>query len=340
MIKAAIIGGSGYVGGELIRFLLFHPKVKLVGVTSQSHTGEKIGNIHQNLNGVSNLLFEKEDVKRLSQKADLIFLALPHGQSMKKVKDINLDKTKVIDLGADFRLEDKFLFEKVYKVEHVSPDKLKKAVYGLPEIKQVEISKAGLVANPGCFPTGAILALYPLAKSGLLSGSVVINSATGSSGSGVKPSVVNHHSERAQDFRAYNVFSHRHKWEISQEIAKISKSSPEIIFTPHSASFVRGIFTTVYVSTVKHHSISEVKEIYQKIYENKPFIRLTDNPRVAVVAGTNYCDIGVFSDGKHIIVTSAIDNLVKGAAGQAVQNMNIMFGMRETVGLEFPGLHP
>ncbi len=340
MIKAAIIGGSGYVGGELIRLLLFHPQVRLLGVISRSHAGEKLGNIHQNLNGITNLLFGKEDVKELSQKADLIFLALPHGQSMAKVRDINPDKTKVIDLGADFRLEDKFLFEKIYRIEHVSPDNLKKAVYGLSEINQTKIRKASLVANPGCFPTGALLALYPLAKSGLPSGTVVINSATGSSGSGVQPSAINHHSERAQDFRAYNVFSHRHKWEISQEIDKISEKPPEVIFTPHSAPFVRGIFTTVYVSTAKHHNISEVKKIYQKAYAGKPFIRLTDNPRVAVVRGTNYCDIGVFVEGRHIIVTSAIDNLVKGAAGQAVQNMNIMFGVRETAGLEFPGLHP
>ena len=196
------------------------------------------------------------------------------------------------------------------------------------------------MAGPGCFPTGAILALFPLAKHGLLSGQVVIDSKTGSSGSGIKPSETAHHPERAIDFKAYNIFSHRHQWEIKQEISILTGDKIDLVFTAHSAPMVRGIFTTAYVFTDTPHSLDEIKELYEKTYSDSPFVRLVESPRVAVVAGTNYCDIGIYVQDKKIIITSTIDNLVKGAAGQAVQNMNLMFNFPETMGLEFPGTHP
>lgn len=340
MIKTSIIGGSGYVGGELLRLLLFHPKVKVIAVTSQTHAGKKVSKIHQNLTNICELSFQEENIGNLTKESDVIFMALPHGSSMAKIKDIDLDKTKVIDLGADFRLSDGDLFEKVYGVKHLLPNKLKDSVYGLAEINKNKISKAQLVACPGCFPTGALLALYPLAKSGLLLGNVVVDSKTGSSGSGIKPQEGTHHPERAYDFKAYNIFTHRHFWEIKQVISEHASHEMDIVFTAHSAPMVRGIFTTAYVFLEKKISQDDLQKLYKETYKNSPFIRFVESPRVAVVAGTNYCDIGLHVQGKKLIITSAIDNLVKGAAGQAVQNMNLMFNLPEVTGLQFPGMHP
>lgn len=339
MIKAAIIGGSGYVGGELIRLLLFHPEVNLISVTSKSHTGEKISDVHKNLFRVTDLKFQKEDIASIAKKSDVLFFALPHGAAMTKIKDVDFTKTKVIDLGADFRLKNSGTFEKAYEIKHTAPELLPSAVYGLSEWHDEEITKAKLVACPGCFPTGALLALIPLAKAKLLTGNVVIDSKTGSSGSGAKPSEKTHHPERAHDVSAYNIFSHRHYWEIAQEINNAT-SDVDVIFTPHSVPIVRGILTTVYVFLTSAINEQEVKKIYETAYQDKPFIRLVNSAHCAVVAGTNYCDISVHVKDNKIIVTSAIDNLVKGAAGQAVQNMNIMFGLDETTGLSFPGTHP
>lgn len=319
MIKVVIIGGSGYVGGELLRFLLFHPYVKIISVTSQLNIGKKISEIHPNLKNITELKFESENLKKLNEKADIVFLALPNGVSMKKIKYIDLKKIKVIDLGPDFRL---------------------KAVCGIPEIYKEKIKKAQLVANPGCFPTGALLALYPLAKAKLLSNNVVVDSKTGSSGSGIKPSETTHHPERANDFKAYQVFTHRHLTEITQVVSDVQGNDIDVIFTPHSMPMVRGIFTTVYVFLKEKISYEKIKNLYEKTYKNSPFIRLVDQSRSAVVAGSNYCDIALYVKGNKLIMTSAIDNLVKGAAGQAIQNMNIMFGLPEITGLQFPGLHP
>lgn len=340
MINVLIIGGSGYVGGELLKFLLFHPYVKIVGVTSQSHVGKKISDLHLNLKNITQLLFQQEDIKKLSKKADVVFFALPAGASMKKIKDINLKKSKVIDLGPDFRLKDASNFEEVYKMGHDSIDLLKQSVYGIPEIYKDQIKKAQLVACPGCFPTGASLALYPLAKVKLLTNNVIIDSKTGSSGSGIKPSETTHHPERAHDFKAYQVFSHRHLPEIKQVVNDIQGSDIDLIFTPHSTPMVRGIFTTAYIFLKEEISYEKIKKIYLKTYESSPFIRLVDQSRSAVVVGSNYCDIALYVKGNKLIVTSVIDNLVKGAAGQAIQNMNIMFGLPEITGLQFPGLHP
>lgn len=340
MIKATVIGGSGYVGGELIRLLLFHPEVNLMAVTSKSHTGEKISQVHHNLTSICHLKFQEEDIDSLSQQADILFLALPHGESMKKIKDINLNKTKVIDLSTDFRLKSSSLFQKVYGSKHSVPKLLKQAVYGLTEWHKSELKHTQLVANPGCFSTGALLALMPLAKAGLLTGEVVIDSKTGSSGSGSTPSETTHHPQRALDFTAYHIFTHRHTWEIMQELTMAQGNQVKIVFTAHSAPLVRGIFTTAYVFLKKDISKEHLENIYNKAYQDSPFVRLVDSPHCAVVALSNYCDLAVHALGNKVIITSAIDNLVKGAAGQAIQNMNLMFGLPETTGLTFPGAHP
>ncbi|PJA02030.1 N-acetyl-gamma-glutamyl-phosphate reductase [bacterium (Candidatus Gribaldobacteria) CG_4_10_14_0_2_um_filter_36_18] len=340
MIKVVIIGGSGYVGGELLRFLLFHPQVKIIGVSSHSSCGEKISNIHSNLKNITDLIFQKENIEKFAQQADVIFFAIPAGESMKKIKKIDLSKTKVIDLGADFRIQDVKIFEETYKIKHQSSDLLEKAVYGLPEINKEAIKKAFLVACPGCFSTGALIALYPLAKHKMLTGPVVIDSKTGSSGSGIKPSVVTHHPERAYDFKAYNIFSHRHMPEISQTLSQFQNKKVDLVFTPHSTSMVRGIFTTAYVFMEKEIDGKNIKQIFAESYESSPFVRFVDQSRCAVVAGTNYCDLAVYTQGKKVVITTAIDNLVKGAAGQAIQNMNLMFNLPEQTGLQFPGMHP
>ena len=336
MIKVAIIGGSGYVGSELLRILLFHPEVKIVSVTSESHAGKKVSEIHQNLYKVTDLVFEKEDVKEILKHVDILFFALPAGESMNKIEKIDLTKTKVIDLGGDFRLKDVTQYEKFYGLKHTLPNLLSKFIYGLPEIYKSEIKTASLIASPGCFSTGAILALYPLVKNGLLEGHVIIDSKTGSSGSGVKPSETTHHPERAHDFKAYSIFTHKHNPEISQVLTGLD----EIIFTPHSAPMVRGIFTTAYGFLKEASSTEEAKNLYEKIYADAPFVRIVKQSRSSIVVGTNYCDIAIHVQDKRIIVTSAIDNLVKGVAGQAVQSMNIMFGFKEVTALQFPGMHP
>ncbi len=340
MIKVAVIGGSGYVGGELIRLLLFHPEVKLVAVTSESHVGEKVSDIHKNLFTVCDLEFQKEDIKFLSQQVDALFFALPHGICMQKIKGMKFSKTKIIDLSADFRLKDSVLFKRVYGIKHCAPQLLSSTVYGLTEWHKKELKNAHLVANPGCFSTGALLALMPLAKAGFLTGDVIIDAKTGSSGSGVKLSETTHHPERVFDFSAYNIFTHRHMWEIQQELTKAQGSDVNLVFTAHSSPMVRGIFTTAYVFLKQNMTKESLEKIYKKSYKDSPFIRLVSSSHSAVVALSNYCDIAVHVQANKIIITSAIDNLVKGAAGQAVQNMNIMFGFDEKCGLEFPGSHP
>lgn len=339
MIKAAIIGGSGYVGGELIRLLLFHPQVELIAVTSESHAGEKVSDVHKNLFTICDVKLQKEDIKDLSQKVDVLFFALPHGACMGKIKGLKT-KAKIIDLSADFRLKDKDTFKKAYGVNHAAPELLHSAVYGLTEWHKSDLLHAHIVANPGCFPTGALLALLPLAKAGILTGNVIVDSKTGSSGSGIQSSATTHHPERACDFSAYNVFIHRHIWEIQQELEEAQGSEVNVVFTAHSSPMVRGIFTTVYVFLNKNTDKESLEKMYKKAYKDSPFVRMVDSPHNAVVALSNYCDVAIHVQGNTIIITSVIDNLVKGAAGQAIQNMNIMFGIDEKSGLEFPGSHP
>lgn len=339
MIKASVIGGSGYVGGELIRLLLFHPEIKLISVTSQSYVGKKISDVYKNLFRICDLEFQKEDIADIVRESDVLFLALPHGTSMAKIKNIDLAKTKIIDLGADFRLKSSDIFENAYGIRHTAPELLPSSVYGLTEWHNKEIAKSQLVACPGCFPTGALLAIMPLVKTDFKINNIIIDAKTGSSGSGSKPSATTHHPERAEDISAYNIFNHRHFWEIVQETKDENKDT-NIIFTAHSVPIIRGIFTTAYILLQNKVTERDIKKIYSDAYQNKPFIRLVDSPHCNTVSGTNYCDIAVHAKDNMVIITSAIDNLVKGAAGQAIQNMNIMFNLDETTGLTFPGMHP
>ena len=351
-VRVAILGASGYIGGEALRLLLGHPCVEVAAITSPSHAGQAVAAVHPHLYKLTDLRFVEGISDEEASGYDAVFLALPHSQAIQRVPGMLARRggggprgegPVVFDLSGDFRIKDPATFRKFYGLEQSSPEWAARAAYGLTEWNREAIREARLVACPGCFPTGALLALTPLAKAGLLGGAVVIDSKTGSSGSGKEPGEGTHHPTRAADFRAYGLFKHRHRPEIAQELGKWlhAESSIRVVFTPHSAPMVRGIFTTAYVFPQREVGQAELQAIYEEAYGAERFVRLVDSPRVAVVSHSNFCDLNVATDGDGaIIVTSAIDNLVKGGAGQAVQNLNVVFGWPEHLGLEFAGTMP
>ena len=351
-IRVAVLGASGYIGGEALRLLLGHPEVEVVAVTSPSHAGQSVTRVHPHLTRLTELRFQADLDTAAAAELDAIFLALPHGAAMARVPELLAAGGRggpqgvgpvLFDLSGDFRLKDPAAFEQYYGMAQTAPDWAAQAAYGLTEWNGDAIRAARLVACPGCFPTGALLALTPLARAGLLTGPVVIDSKTGSSGSGKEPGEGTHHPTRAADFRAYGLFTHRHRPEIAQELGKWQPSAAplRVTFTPHSAPMVRGIFTTAYAFPNTALSPSELTALYAEAYADAWFVRLVDSPRVAVVTHSNFCDITATTDGAGtIIVTSALDNLIKGGAGQAVQNLNLAFGRPESLGLTFPGTLP
>jgi N-acetyl-gamma-glutamyl-phosphate reductase len=352
-IRVAILGASGYIGGEALRLLLGHPCVEVVAATSSGHEGQAVTAVHPHLTKLTELIFRADIMQEEASEYDAIFLALPHGQALARLPGmLAVGGTRgprgngpvFFDLSGDFRIKDPTLFQKFYGLEQTAPEVAKSAAYGLTEWNRDPIREARLVACPGCFPTGALLALTPLARAGLLGGQVVIDSKTGSSGSGKEPGEGTHHPTRAQDFRAYGLFTHRHGPEIAQELGKWlpqGYSRLRVTFTPHSAPMVRGIFTTAYAFPSRQVSAGDLRLLYDEAYASERFVRLVDNPRVAVVAHSNFCDLNVATDDEGtIIVTSALDNLMKGGAGQAVQNLNLAFGWPEELALTYPGTMP
>ncbi|HEX8288445.1 MAG TPA: N-acetyl-gamma-glutamyl-phosphate reductase [Pyrinomonadaceae bacterium] len=358
-IKIAIFGGSGYGGSELLRILLFHPHAEIVLVTANEHAGKSIGEVHRNLFGLTDLKFEKspEDLSSL-ENIDVAFFALPHGQALNLIPHLP-ENVKVIDLSGDFRLTDAEIFQKFYKLEHSATDLQKQFVYGLTETKRAAIKEAKYIANPGCFATATLLALAPLVESELLNGKIIVDAKTGSSGSGAKAAANTHHPQRSNSFYAYKPFAHQHVPEIEQHLREIGNFENDFVFMTHSLPVSRGIFASCYAETKSEISIEELKDIYKKFYhphgsekiqnpksenqnrENSFFVRIVENsPDINWVKTTNFCDIGFAVQGKQAIVFSAIDNLVKGASGQAVQNMNLMFGLDEKTGLVFTGSNP
>jgi N-acetyl-gamma-glutamyl-phosphate reductase len=339
-IRAAIFGGSGYGGSELLRILLFHPDVEISFVTANEHAGKRVGEVHRNLLGLTDAEFIPAPSDLSSADVDVAFFALPHGQAMDLIPRLPAG-VKAIDLSGDFRIDDPESFEKHYKLSHSATDLQKQFVYGLTETNRDAIRDATYIANPGCFATATLLALAPMVKSGLLTGKIIVDAKTGSSGSGAKAASNTHHPQRSNSFYAYKPFTHQHVPEIAQHLSTVGPFASEFIFMTHSLPVSRGIFASSYVETNLNLTNEDVKNIFTKFYSDSFFVRIVDgSPDINWVKNTNFCDIGAFSNGKQIVVFSAIDNLVKGAAGQAVQNMNLMFGLDEKTGLVFAGGNP
>ena len=338
-IRAGIFGGSGYGGSELVRILLFHPDVEIAFVTANEHAGKCVSDVHRNLLGLTDLSFQKapESLSEIDD-IDVAFFALPHGQALNLVPQLSPD-TKVIDLSGDFRINDAEVFKKYYKLDR--NEMQSKFVYGLTETNRDAIRQAQYVANPGCFATATLLALAPMVASGLLKGSVIIDAKTGSSGSGAKPAANTHHPQRMNSFYAYKPFTHQHVPEIEQHLQTVGDFQSDFVFMTHSLPVSRGIFASCYLESTVNLTNEDLNNIYRKFYRDNFFIRIVDgSPDINWVKNTNFCDIAAHSNGKQVVVFSAIDNLIKGAAGQAVQNMNLMFGLDEKTGLVFTGGNP
>ncbi len=339
MVNVGIVGVTGYTGQELIRVLLRHPGVRIAGLFSKSSYGKPIQEIFPEFASRLDLVCAKPDIKDISAKCDLVFLALPHTTSMKLVPKLLKAGKKVIDLSADYRLKDVNTYAKFYEVKHQDALGLKEAVYGLPELYRNKIKGARLVANPGCYPTAAILSLAPLVALNIADfSSIIIDAKSGVSGAGKKLVEAFLFSEANEDFRAYKVGVHQHTPEINQELSKLGRKRINVVFCPHLLPLNRGILETIYVK--KNQKIKYMAKdligLYKKFYKKEPFVRIRAKgrlPKIKDVAGTNFCDIGIKENGDSVIVISVIDNLLKGASGQAVQNMNIMYGFPESLGL-------
>ena len=340
-LKIAIFGGSGYGGAELLRILLLHPEVEIKLVTANEHAGKAVGQVHHNLFGLTDLKFSKapDDLNSLND-LDCIFLALPHGQAMEIAPQLPASAC-VIDLSGDFRLRDAASFVQHYGREHSAMDAQTQFVYGLTETNREVIRTARRVANPGCFATATLLGLAPLVANNVLSGRVVVDAKTGSSGSGARPAANTHHPQRSNSFYAYKPFTHQHVPEIEQELTAVGEWDNELVFMTHSLPVARGIFASIYTETKEEIGAADVRAMFADFYRDSFFVRLVDgSPDINWVKNTNFCDIGFAARGRQLVVLTAIDNLVKGAAGQAVQNMNLMFGLDEKTGLMLTGSNP
>lgn len=348
-MRIGIIGGSGYVGSELLRILLTHPEVEVTMVTSRQSAGEYVFNMHPNLRGMTQLKFVPQSMDELKENCDLVFTATPHGGSVNLVPKLLEAGLKVIDMSADFRLKNPADYPTYYGWEHAHPEMLKKAAYGLPELHREEIKDANLVACPGCEATAAILGLAPIVKAGLIDTEhVVVDLKVGSSGGGSKPTLAGHHPERAGGVRPYKVVGHRHIAEVEQELAPLG-GQVKISFTPHAVNIIRGILATIHTFPKEPIQNKDLWKALRGMYSNEPFIRLVKYlkgpyqlPDPKITMGTNFCDVGFEIDehANRLIMFSALDNMVKGAAGQGVQCLNIMMGIDETSGLKSTGFHP
>lgn len=342
-LRVAIFGGSGYGGSELLRILLFHPNVEIVFVTANEQAGKAVSEVHRNLQGLTDLKFRlaPEDPAELAD-LNCVFLALPHGQAMDVVPRLPKNM-KAIDLSGDFRLRDQETFEQHYGRAHTAMQSQSEFVYGLTETNRDAIRSARLIANPGCFATSTLLGLAPLVANGLIdiNGRVIVDAKTGSSGSGAKAAANTHHPQRMNSFYAYKPFTHQHVPEIKQELASVGEWNSELVFMTHSLPVSRGIFASIYIEAKEELSEEQLRATFAEFYRDSFFVRLVKgSPDINWVKTTNFCDLGFATRGRNIVVFSAIDNLVKGAAGQAVQNMNLMFGLDEKTGLMLVGTNP
>ena len=350
MLRIGIVGGSGYVGSELLRLLLLHPQAEVTMVTSRQSAGEYVFNVHPNLRGLTQLKFVPLDMAELRKNCDLIFTATPHGGSVNLVPKLLEAGLRVIDMSADFRLKNPADYETYYGWKHAHPEMLKDAAYGLPELHREEIKNAKIVACPGCEATAAILGLAPIVKADFVDkDKIVVDLKVGSSGGGSKPSASSHHPERASGVRPYKVVGHRHIAEIEQELDALSSAPITVSFTPHAVNMIRGILATIHTFPKQKLENKDLWRTLRGMYGNESFVRLVKYqkgpyqlPDPKVTLGTNFCDVGFEIDehANRLIIFSALDNMVKGAAGQAVQCLNIQLGIDETAGLKSTGFHP
>lgn len=344
MIKAAVLGATGYAGIELVRLLTNHPGVSIEILGSQSFDGQSISDVYPNFKGVFDKKCEKVDVNAVA-KCDVAFTALPHGASKEVIPSIIEKGVKVIDLSGDFRYDDIEVYEKWYGQKHSSPELLKESVYGMPELYRDKIKSARLIGNPGCYTTCSILGAYPLLKSGIGSSeNIIIDAKSGVTGAGRGLTQQVHFCECTENMKAYKVATHRHTSEIEQELSHASDKPVMVSFTPHLIPVKRGILSTIYINLNKKQTTEELTELYKDFYKDEFFVRVKDAgklPESKHVAGSNFVDIGVVADERlnRAVVVSSLDNIVKGAAGQAVQNMNIMFGLDEKTALESAGFY-
>jgi N-acetyl-gamma-glutamyl-phosphate reductase len=335
MIRVAILGASGYSALELMRILLRHPEVKITALTTRQTESKAVGEVHPSLAGRLDLRLENLSPGQVAERADCVFCCLPHGASAAAVAELLPRGKKVIDLSADYRLNDAAEYKKWYGLEHPDPKRMAETVYGLPELYRDQIKEASLVANPGCYPTSAILALAPLLKAGAISlNGIIIDSKSGVSGAGREPKAHLHFPECNESVSAYGVGTHRHMPEIDQILSDVAAKSVRVVFTPHLIPMDRGILSTCYAEPSREIDDAALLDIMKKFYANEPFVRVSGSlPATKQVSGTNFCDIAVRSVRGRVVVISAIDNLVKGASGAAVQNFNLMNGFEETTAL-------
>ena len=345
--RAAVLGGSGFAGAELVRRLLFHPEVELVRVCAADHVGEPIAHALPHLEGLTELVFENPPPEEAVAGVDVVLMGLPHGASIDIVERVADRDVRVIDMSGAFRLKDLTAYERFYGGPHARPALLERFVYGLPELERDRILNARFVSSPGCFATSIELALLPFAKAGLLEGSVDVVGVTGSSGSGVTPSVTTHHPTRSVNLRTYRPLAHQHAPEIEAALTSAGAKNLALNFVPVSAPLARGIFSTAFFRVPSKTSTEALSLLPRQTYANEPFVRVPQSrlPEVAAVSGSNYAEVGVVigseQDGTRLVtVFAALDNLVKGGAGQAIQNMNLMLGLPETTALRDPGGYP
>ena len=346
MIKVGIIGSTGYAGGELVRLLMNHKEAEIKWYGSRSYVDKKYADVYQNFFQIVDDKCMDDNMEALANEVDVIFTATPQGLCASLVNEDILNKVKIVDLSADFRIKDVATYESWYGIEHKSPQFIEEAVYGLCEINREDIKKARLIANPGCYPTCSTLSIYPLAKEGLIDmNTVIIDAKSGTSGAGRGAKMDNLYCEVNENIKAYGVAVHRHTPEIEEQLSYASGEEVFLNFTPHLVPMNRGILITAYASLKKDVTYEEVKAIYDKYYADEKFVRVLEKdvcPQTKWVEGSNYVDVNFVIDNRtnRVIMMGAIDNLVKGAAGQAVQNMNLMFGLPETEGLELVPMFP
>jgi N-acetyl-gamma-glutamyl-phosphate reductase len=335
MIRVGILGASGYSALELMKLLLRHSEVKITALTTRQTEVRSVGDVHPSLAGRLDLALENLSTAQVAERADCVFCCLPHGASAAAVAELLPRGKKVIDLSADYRLNDPAEYKQWYAVEHPDPLRMPETVYGLPEIYRERIQTAQLVANPGCYPTSAILALAPLLRAGaILPSGIIVDSKSGVSGGGREPKPAFHYPECNESVSAYGVGTHRHMPEIDQVLTDVAAADVKVVFTPHLIPMDRGILSTCYATPTGEFNEKSLLGVFQDFYEGEPFVRLSQSlPATKQVSGTNFCDIAIRTVRGRIIVLSAIDNLIKGASGAAVQNFNLMHGFEETTAL-------